>query len=108
MKEFSHPGTKEKVPIDLNHSIESTITVARSEWKYVANMETDFDTTLPPIRCYPGEINQVVLNLIVNAAHAIGDVVEKNSANKGTIRVQTRNILAWAEIRIQDTGGVSR
>ena len=105
MKEFSHPGTKEKVPIDLNHSIESTITVARSEWKYVANMETDFDTTLPPIRCYPGEINQVVLNLIVNAAHAIGDVVEKNSANKGTIRVQTRNILAWAEIRIQDTGG---
>lgn len=104
MKEFSHPGTKEKVPIDLNHSIDSTITVARSEWKYVANMETDFDATLPPIRCYPGEINQVVLNLIVNAAHAIGDVVEKNSSHKGTIRVQTRNLLAWAEIRIQDTG----
>jgi signal transduction histidine kinase len=104
MKEFSHPGTKEKVPVDLNHAIESTITVARNEWKYVADMETDFDSTLPPISCQPGEFNQVILNLIVNAAHAIGDVTGKESGVKGTIKVQTRNCAEWAEIRIQDTG----
>ena len=77
MKEFSHPGTKEKTPLDLNHAIESTVTVARNEWKYVADLETEFDQSLPLISCQPGEFNQVILNLIVNAAHAIADVVGK-------------------------------
>ncbi len=104
MKEFSHPDTKEKVPLDLNHAIESTITVARSEWKYVADLETEFDPTLPPISCQPGEFNQVILNLIVNAAHAIGDVVGKEGSERGMIKVQTRNCQEWAEIRIQDSG----
>jgi PAS domain S-box-containing protein len=104
MKEFSHPGAKEKVPMDLNHAIDSTITVARNEWKYVSDVETDFDLSMPPIPCLPGEINQVILNLIVNAAHAIADVVQKDSAAKGKITLQTRNCAAWAEIRIGDTG----
>ena len=104
MKEFSHPDTKEKVLLDLNHAINSTITVARNEWKYVADMETEFDPSLPPIPCLPGEFNQVILNLIVNAAHAIADVVRKGGPEKGKITVQTRNCLEWAEIRIQDTG----
>lgn len=105
MKEFSHPGTKEKILLDLNHAIESTITVARNEWKYVAEMETDLDPSLPLISCQPGEFNQVILNLIVNAAHAISDIVGKNSSKKGTIKVQTRNYPECAEIRIQDSGG---
>jgi PAS domain S-box-containing protein len=104
MKEFSHPGTKEKVPLDLNHAIESTITVARNEWKYVADLETDFDASLPQISCQAGEFNQVILNLIVNAAHAIADVTAKGGATKGLIRIQTRNGPEWAEIRIQDSG----
>jgi signal transduction histidine kinase len=104
MKEFSHPDTKEKIPLDLNHAIQSTITVARSEWKYVAELETDLDPTLPRIFCQPGEFNQVILNLIVNAAHAIADVVEKGGAERGRIKVQTRNCQEWAEIRIQDSG----
>lgn len=104
MKEFSHPGTKEKSPVNLNKAIESTITVARNEWKYVADLETDFDQTLPAIPCLPGEVNQVVLNLIVNAAHAIGDVIAKGIEKKGKIRVQTRNCEDWVEIRIQDSG----
>lgn len=104
MKEFSHPDTKEKIPLDLNHAIDSTITVARNEWKYVANMKTDFDPSLPPVLCQPGEFNQVILNLIVNAAHAIADGLQKTSSEIGTIGVQTRNCLGWAEIRIQDTG----
>lgn len=104
MKEFSHPGTKEKSMADLNKCIESTVTVARNEWKYVAEMETDFDSSLPPVPCLPGEINQVILNLVVNAAHAIGEVVGKGSGGKGKIRIQTRNLGQFAEIRIQDTG----
>jgi PAS domain S-box-containing protein len=104
MKEFSHPGTKEKISLDLNHAIDCTITVARNEWRYVANLETDFDPSLPPIPCQPGEFNQVILNLIVNAAHAIADVVQKGGPEKGNIKVQTRNYPEWVEIRIQDTG----
>jgi len=104
MKEFSHPGTKEKVPVDLNRAIDGTITVARNEWKYVADMETDFDPSLPLIPCQAGEFNQVILNLIVNAAHAIADVVRERGPEKGLIKIQTRNCLEWAEIRVQDTG----
>jgi PAS domain S-box-containing protein len=104
MKEFSHPGTKEKVLVDLNHAINSTITVARNEWKYVADMETDFDPSLPLIPCQAGEFNQVILNLIVNAAHAIANVVRDGSMEKGKITIQTRNCPEWAEIRVQDTG----
>jgi PAS domain S-box-containing protein len=104
MKEFSHPGTKEKILLDLNHAINSTITVARNEWKYVAELKTDFDPLLPPVACLPGEFNQVILNLIVNAAHAIADVLPKNGSGLGKITVQTRNFPEWAEIRIQDTG----
>jgi signal transduction histidine kinase len=104
MKEFSHPDTKEKVMLDLNHAINSTITVARNEWKYVADLETEFDPSLPPVSCLPGEFNQVILNLIVNAAHAISDVVKNGGPEKGKITVQTRNYSEWAEIRIQDTG----
>jgi signal transduction histidine kinase len=104
MKEFSHPGTKEKIPVDLNHAIASTITVARNEWKYVADLETVFDPALPPILCLPGELNQVILNLIVNAAHAIANVIPDGGSGKGKIMVQTVSLPEWAEIRIQDTG----
>jgi signal transduction histidine kinase len=104
MKEFSHPGTKDKIHLDLNHAIQSTITVARNEWKYVADVVTDFDPSLPMVTCLAGEFNQVILNLIVNAAHAIADVVKEGAFEKGTITVQTRNSGEWVEIRIQDNG----
>jgi len=103
MKEFSHPGTVEKTPIDLNHAIQSTIIVSRNEWKYVANMVEDFDGELPHVACLPGEINQVILNLIVNAAHAIGDQIH-GSELRGTITVSSRRDSDWAEIRVKDTG----
>jgi two-component system NtrC family sensor kinase len=78
--------------------------VARNEWKYVADLETDFDPSLPLISCQPGEFNQVILNLIVNSAHAIANVVGKSGSGKGKIRVQTRNCQDHLEIRICDTG----
>ena len=104
MKEFSHPGGEEKQATDLNRAIETTITVARNEWKYVAEMKTDFDENLPPVPCLPGELNQVVLNLIVNAVHAITDRIGEGSSEKGTITLQTGVNGEWVEIRVQDTG----
>jgi signal transduction histidine kinase len=104
MKEFSHPDTKEKVPLDLNRSINSTITVARNEWKYVSDLETDFDSTLPMISCLPGEFNQVILNLIVNAAHAIAEAAKKGGPEKGKSRCKPGIVPSGLEIRIQDTG----
>jgi PAS domain S-box-containing protein len=104
MKEFSHPGGREKVAVDLNHAIETTLTVARGEWKYVADVVTDFARGLPPVPCLPGEFNQVILNLVVNAAHAIGDVVKQAEGTKGVIKICTRQNGPWAEISISDTG----
>ena len=103
MKEFSHPGPIEKAAVDINRAIESTIIVSKSEWKYVTDVTTDFDPELPLVPCVPGEFNQVMLNLIVNAAHAIADVV-RESGGKGKIHITTRNAGNNVEIRVSDTG----
>ena len=102
MRDFSHPGKKEKIPTNLNIAIESTITVARNEWKYVAELETDYDTSLPLVPCLTGDFNQVILNLIVNAAHAVAGAAK--NGQRGMIIVRTRNCPPWAEVQIQDTG----
>ena len=104
MKEFSHPGSGEKVPTDINRALETTITVARNEWKYVAELETEFDTTLPLVPCLQGEFNQAMLNLIVNAAQAIAGVVGDGSKGKGRITITTRRAEQSVEIAIHDTG----
>lgn len=103
MKEFAHPGTQEKQATDINHAIETTITLATNCWKYVATVENDFDPDMPSVFCSVGELNQTVLNLIVNAADAIGDAVA-GTGGQGLITVTTRHLPPWAEIRIQDTG----
>jgi signal transduction histidine kinase len=107
MKEFSHPGTRrcEKAePMDLRRAIESTITVARNEWKYVAELVTEFEAAMPPVPLYAGEFNQVILNLLVNAAHAISDATEGGTRGKGAITVTVRQNSPWAEVLIRDTG----
>jgi len=107
MKEFSHPGTGNKdkpVATNINQAIESTITVARNEWKYVADMVTEFDSAMPPVPLFAGEFNQVILNLLVNAAHAIAERLGKNNRTKGTITVSTRRDNGWVEVRVCDTG----
>jgi signal transduction histidine kinase len=104
MKEFSHPGVSEKTRIDINQAIKSTLTVSHNEWKYVAELVTDLAPDLPLVRCLPGELNKVILNLIVNAAHAIADTVQNGGATKGTITISTRHSGNWLEIRIADTG----
>ena len=104
MKEFSHPGTDEKVHVDINRILTSTITVSRNEWKYVADVESDLAPDLPLVPCMAGEISQVFLNLIINAAHAIGDITESGRKGKGLIRLTTCIRDGWLEIRIADTG----
>ena len=104
MKEFSHPGAEEKKPIDINKAIETTITVARNEWKYVSDVETQFDPDLPLVLCHAGEFNQVILNLLINAAHAIVQAMGDGSQGKGKIVVSTARNQDSAEISISDTG----
>jgi PAS domain S-box-containing protein len=104
IKEFSHPGPLEKSPLDINRAIESTVLVCRNEWKYVTDLTLNLDPDLPLILCVPGDFNQVILNLVVNAAHAIGDVVSANPGTKGKIEVSTHHDGEWAEVRISDTG----
>jgi signal transduction histidine kinase/FixJ family two-component response regulator len=104
MKEFSHPGSEEKKLVDVNHALETTITVARNEWKYVAEVERRFDPTLPLVPGLPGELNQVFLNLLVNAAQAIGEIIRPNSGERRWITVSTQGEAGWVEIRIADEG----
>jgi signal transduction histidine kinase len=103
MRDFSHPSSEEKTATDINRAIETTMTVATNEWKYISEVETDLDPKLPTVLCHPGELHQVFLNLIVNAAHAIGDVV-KGTPEKGKIRVTTSRENGFVTIRISDSG----
>ena len=102
MKEFAHSNRGEKIATDLNRALQSTLIVARNEIKYVADVETDFQT-LPPVQCDGGDLNQVFLNLLVNAAHAIKDRGDLNG-KKGTIGVHTRREDDHVVISISDTG----
>ncbi len=102
MKEFAHPGQKQKAAADLNRALTNALVVARNEYKYVADAETDFGD-LPPVVCNIAELNQVFLNLLINAAHAIGEVT-RETPGKGKIVVKTRLAGDRATIYISDTG----
>jgi signal transduction histidine kinase len=103
MKEFSHPGSKEKAFHDLNKIIETTITVTRNEWKYCAEVVTHLDPNLPPVFCLPDEIGQVFLNILINAAHAIADK-STHDTEKGCITISTHRLPMHVEVHITDTG----
>jgi PAS domain S-box-containing protein len=104
MKEYAHPGGTEKALADLNHAIETTVVVATNEWKHVAKLVTQLGT-LPPVPCHLGDLNQVFLNLLVNAAHAIGDKVGHSGATgQITIRTYLQNDMAVVEIADDGAG----
>jgi len=106
MKDFSHPGSDSKEPVDLNQLIESVTTVSRSEWKYIAEVTLDLDASLAPVVCAGSAINQVVLNMIVNAAHALEPKFEGGAL--GNIHISTKHCGDHVEIRIADNGeGIS-
>jgi DNA-binding LacI/PurR family transcriptional regulator/signal transduction histidine kinase len=102
MKEFAHPDRREQARADVNRAIENTLVIARNEYKYVAELKADLGE-LPPVVCHLGELNQVVLNLVINAAHAIAEVV-RDSGQKGLITLRTWREGDDALIAVSDTG----
>ena len=107
MKEFSHPGTNSKIPIDFNVVVENTLTIARNEWKYIADIELDLDPRLPQVSCLPDEIRQVLLNLIINACHAIegkGLAPEEKGCIQISTRLDENAAQSMVELRISDSG----
>jgi signal transduction histidine kinase len=103
MRDFSHPAGENKVATEINRAIETTVTIATNEWKDVADVVLQLESKLPNVLCLPGELHQVLLNIVVNAAQAISDVVSGTN-DKGTIRISTSAADGFVEIRINDTG----
>ncbi len=101
MKDFSQPDAEDKTAADLNQILATTVEIARNEWKYVANVATDFDPDLPVVPGHPAELKEVFLNLIVNAAEAIQAAGKED---KGAIGVRTRVDGDWLEVSVSDTG----
>ena len=104
MRDFSHVGVESKQKENLNSAIETTMTISRNVWKYVAEIEKDFDPELPLVNCCIGDIKQVVLNLLVNASHSIKDALDTRGEDKGTITIKTFVSKGSAIIAITDTG----
>jgi PAS domain S-box-containing protein len=101
MKSFSHVDASHgKQTIDLHDALNNTLIISRNNTKYIAEIETDYDPDVGFIECYPSELNQVFLNLIINAAHAI----EEKQAGMGKIRIVTRKLDDVVEILISDNG----
>jgi two-component system, NtrC family, sensor kinase len=107
MRDFSQPSSENRVSMNVNAAIKTTLTIARSEWKYVAEVTEELDPELPQVMGFPGEIHQVLLNLIVNAAQAIAEANEA-TGSKGVIHVSTRVSGDSVEVSVRDTGnGIS-
>lgn len=109
MKDFSHPRIKDRAWADINRGIEGTVTISRNEWKYVADLTTDLDPQLPLVYCVADEINQVILNMIINASHAIKEAIDRGLCARGKITISTRAEGRFIKIVISDTGiGIPR
>jgi len=104
MRDFSHPGSETMVDADLNRLITSTIEVTYNEWKNVAEIKTDFDPDLPLVECFPGEFNQVILNLLINAVHAVADAISEQGEGMGVIQISTSQEESMVKISIGDSG----
>jgi signal transduction histidine kinase len=104
MKEFSHPGGGDMVASDVNHAIRNTVAISRNEWKFIAEMHAELSDDIPLVPLLPGDFNQVLLNLIVNAAHAIADGQAQGRTDPGCIRIATNLVDDAVEIAVTDNG----
>lgn len=102
MKEFAHPDQRTKSFADINKSLENTLTVSRNEYKYIADVETEFGN-IPQVECHISDVNQVFLNLIVNAAHAIDETRDDKNV-QGKIKITTSQDEENVLIKIKDSG----
>ncbi len=104
MRYYSHPGSENKEMGNINQIVQNALSLSRNEWKNVAEIQKDFQEDLSSIPCLPGELGQVMLNLIINAVHAIQDVQKSNPQMKGLITISTREMENDIEIRVSDNG----
>jgi PAS domain S-box-containing protein len=102
MKSLAHQDRGERTTTDLNTAIMNALTVARNEYKYIADVESDLGD-IPPVSCFLSDMNQVFLNLIVNAAHAIADRIA-NTNERGLIKIRTWTEGPMVAIALSDTG----
>ena len=105
MKHFSHPSGDTPEFNDINSAIENTVSVARNEWKYVADVQLELSPALPQVRCFLDELNQVFLGMIVNSAHAIEEKYGEADGKKGEIIISTESAGENIVITIKDNGG---
>ncbi len=103
MRQLVHPAQQDLTEVDLETEITNTLALAVNEYREVADLKTDFGG-VPLVMCRASEINQVVLNLVINASHAIRDVVAGTHA-RGTLTVATRRLGDVVEISVTDSGG---
>ncbi len=104
MRDFSHTGPKEKTAADLHKLINNSITISRNTWKYIAEIQKDFDLNIPPIICLASELGQVFVNIIVNAAHALEEKFQNCNAIKGKINIITKSQKGKVQILFIDNG----
>jgi PAS domain S-box-containing protein len=104
MRRFSHTGGGEREQVDLNEALDATLTIVQNQIKHIADVQTDYQTNLPRLECYADEMNQVFLNLIVNATHAIREASKKQARERGKLTIRTRQIDDDVQIEIQDNG----
>jgi signal transduction histidine kinase len=103
MKRVAHSGTLERTAVDINKIVADTATICRNEWKYHAELTLDLEDSLPRLVCMPGDIGQLFLNLIVNAAHAVAERFGAET-KKGEILVKTRSREDGIVFSVQDNG----
>lgn len=104
MKVMSHPGSNEKTLTDIHEMIQNAATITRSRWKHHATVEFDFDPNLAQVEVLAAEISQVFVNLIVNAADAIGEKIGDEPSELGEIRIATKTVGDMLAISISDSG----
>ena len=104
MRDFSHTGPKEKTAADLHKLINNSITISRNTWKYIAEIQKDFDFSIPPIICLASELGQVFVNIIVNSAHALEEKFKDCNTIKGKINIITKNQKGKVQIIFVDNG----
>ncbi len=104
MKEFSHPSTDSKQPVDINTIIENIVTISRNEWKYAADLSTELDETLPSTAGYRDKLGQVILNLVINGVHSIQEKIDARLYEHGHISITTGQHDGVIEIRVSDNG----
>ncbi len=103
MKTFSHPGSSQRTEVNINKALENTLALTINEWKYVAQIKTNYEQNLPSVHGFSSELDQVFLNLLMNAVQAMKSK-HKETGEKGLLKVETRLAQAQVEVKISDSG----